>query len=233
MRLQKFISACGACSRRKAEELILAGRVSVNGRAASLGESVDEATDEVFLDGKRLSMPGGRTYILLNKPRGCVTTLSDPRGRTTVADLTSDVGVRLYPVGRLDMMSEGLLLLTDDGEAANRMAHPSHGVKKVYRVWVHGERASDRIMALTGPLTYQGVSYRPAEVRILHSTDNKVQAEITLGEGKNREIRNMCAAVGLKVERLQRISQGELMLGDLPVGKWRRLTEAEIRTLKE
>ena len=232
MRLQKFISACGVCSRRRAEEYILAGRVTVNGKTAVLGMSVDETADQVCLDGRRLVLCRKRTYVMLHKPRGYVTTMSDPQGRPTVADLVKDAGVRLYPAGRLDFLSEGLLIMTDDGETANRLMHPSNGVTKTYHVSVRGDDPTALLRKLTKPVEYRGVRYRPAEVRILRTSGSGAKAEITLREGKNREIRNMCAAVGLTVERLIRVAQGGLTLGDLPAGKWRYLTEEEAKRLQ-
>ena len=232
MRLQKFISACGVCSRRKAEELIGQGRVTVNGITAILGASVDENADVIALDGTVLTLPRERTYIMLHKPAGCVTTLSDPQGRPTVAQLTADAGVRLFPVGRLDYMTEGLLIMTDDGERANRLAHPSHGVKKTYRVWLRGEDAEEKVRKLSSPIVYEGVSYRGGEVHVISASAKSSEIDLTISEGKNREIRNMCAAVGLHVERLVRLRQGELFLGDLPPGKWRRLTQSEIEWLE-
>ena len=215
MRLQKYIAGCGYCSRRRAEELLIAGRVTVNGRTASLGDRMEEG-DIVCVDGKPLSPPKEHTYIMLHKPRGYVTTLSDEKGRPTVAALTSDAGVRLFPVGRLDLMSEGLLILTDDGEIANRLAHPSHGVEKTYRVWVKGEDPLAASDALRRPVRYQGVSYRAAEVRPVRVRDTEAILDVTVSEGKNREVRNMCAAAGLKVKRLVRMRQGRLKLGSLP-----------------
>ena len=232
MRLQKFLSQSGVCSRRKAEELILSGRVTVNGRTAVIGQAVEPGTDTVCVDGERILPAQEHTYIMLHKPRGCVTTLSDPQGRPTVAELIADAGVRLFPVGRLDYMSEGLLILTDDGDAANRLAHPSHAVKKTYSVWVRGEEPADRAMKLTEPVRYRGVDYRGAEVEVLTASGRRARLNVTVTDGKNREIRNMCAAVGLSVERLVRVRQGELELGDLPTGRWRRLSGAEIRYIR-
>ena len=232
MRLQKYIADCGVCSRRKAEELIAAGRVTVNGSVASLGDSVDETRDAVAVDGVPAVYTEERTYIMLHKPVGYVTTVRDERGRPTVAALVADVGKRLYPVGRLDIMSEGLLIMTDDGDTANRLSHPSHGVRKTYRVWVRGEDISEKASRLAGPLTYRGVRYSGGRVELLRASARRGKLELTIAEGKNREVRNMCAAVGLQVERLVRIRQGELSLGDLPVGKWRRLTRREIRWLQ-
>lgn len=231
MRLQKFIAECGVCSRRKAEELIAGGRVFVNGKPASLGDCVDDPADVVTLDGKTLTLPRERTYIMLHKPVGYVTTLSDPQGRPTVAQLVSDAGVRLFPVGRLDLMTEGLLIMTDDGERANLLAHPSHGVKKTYRVWLRGEMAEEKVRRLSFPVVYNGVSYQGGEVQLLRFSGQRAQIDLTISEGKNREIRNMCAAVGLRVERLVRLRQGELLLGDLPCGKWRFLTKEELEWL--
>ena len=228
MRLQKYIAACGVCSRRAAEELIKQGRVAVNGKTASLGDGVDESADLVTLDGKPLTLPRERTYIMLHKPAGYVTTLTDPQGRPTVAELVADAGVRLFPVGRLDIMSEGLLIMTDDGEKANRLSHPSHGVEKTYRLWLKGDDAEKRAKKLTEPIFYEGVSYRGGDLRVISIGKNRVNADLTIREGKNREVRNMCAAVGLHVVRLVRIRQGELCLGDLPAGKWRRLTKQEL-----
>ena len=190
MRLQKYIAAAGVCSRREAEEYIRRGKVTVNGAAASLGASAEEG-DIVCLNGKRLSLPEEHTYILLHKPRGYVTTLRDTHGRPTVAELVQDAGVRLFPVGRLDCMSEGLLLFTDDGETANRLAHPSHGVSKTYRVWVSGPDAAEAAGALRRPIVYNGVRYRAAEVRVLRSAEERALIDVTVREGKNREVRNM------------------------------------------
>ena len=231
MRLQKYIAMCGVCSRRKAEELIAEGRVTVNGMTAFLGDSVQE-TDAVFLDGKPLTLPSAHTYIMLHKPAGYVTTLDDPQGRPTVSELVKDAGKRLFPVGRLDVMSEGLLIMTDDGDAANRLMHPSHGIKKTYSVWVRGEDAAEKTKLLSGPLAYEGTVYPGGEVHVVRASGSRCRIELTIGEGKNREVRNMCAAAGLQVERLVRIRQGELTLDGLPAGKWRRLTEKEIRWLQ-
>lgn len=227
MRLQKYLSAAGLCSRREAEKWISAGRVSVNGRAAALGESA-EAGDLVCVDGREICLPEVHTYILLHKPRGYVTTLSDEHGRATVAELTADLGVRVYPVGRLDYDSEGLLLLTDDGETANRLMHPSHGVEKIYRVTVRGTAIEAAVERLRHPLSDGEDTFQGAAVTRLSRSGDTAVLEMTIHEGKNREIRRMCAVTGLRVQRLQRIAQGEITLGDLPCGKWRYLSEKEI-----
>lgn len=233
MRLQKYLASCGAASRRKAEELISAGRVTVNGAVAEIGQSVDENSDTICLDGRQITLNLERTYIMLHKPTGYVTTLRDTHGRPTVAELVSDAGVRLFPVGRLDIMSEGLLIMTDDGQIANKLSHPSHGVEKTYRVWVSGDDVLSRIDDLSRPLEYKGVPYAGGKVRVIRSSGKKAAADLTITEGKNREVRNMCAAAGLHVDRLMRISQGELKLGDLPAGKWRYLSQKEIAWLTQ
>ncbi len=226
-RLQKIISGAGYASRRKAEELIRAGLVRVNGETAALGQSADPELDEITVDGIRINMPARRRYIMLNKPRGYVTTLSDEQGRPTVAELIRDAGGRLYPVGRLDMYSEGLLILTDDGAAANRLMHPSHQVKKTYHVWVQGDKIPASLKILRSPMEIDGYPIRPAQVSVLESTDRSALLEMKISEGRNRQIRKMCGVAGLKVHRLVRVSEGELRLGDLPVGKWRNLTPEE------
>jgi 23S rRNA pseudouridine2605 synthase len=234
MRLQKFFSAAGVCSRRKAEELIQSGRVRVNGRPAELGMRVCPETDRVTLDGEAVRLPNGHTYIMLHKPRGVVSTLRDEKGRRTVADLVRGAGVRLYPVGRLDMDSEGLLLLTDDGEAAYRLAHPSHGVEKTYRVWVEGADIDRGVARLQTPLSDGAVRYRPAKARILSRGEGESAVlSVVIGEGKNRQVRKMCELAGLRVTRLVRVSEGELRLGSLPCGKWRRLSARERRYLQQ
>ncbi len=233
MRLQQFFSAAGVCSRRKSEELIQSGRVRVNGRTAVLGMHVCPETDRVTLDGEPVRLPKEHTYIMLHKPRGVVSTLRDEKGRRTVADLVRGAGVRLYPGGRLDMDSEGLLLLTDDGEAANRLAHPSHGVEKTYRVWVEGADIENGCARLRTPLSDGTVRYRPARVRILSREGDGAVLSVTIGEGKNRQVRKMCELVGLRVTRLVRVSEGELRLGSLPCGKWRHLSGRERRYLQQ
>ncbi len=231
IRLQKYLSAAGVCSRREAEERIRAGRVRVNGRIAALGESVEAGDDVVTLDGATLELPAEHTYIMLHKPRGYVTTLSDERGRRTVAELTADAGKRLYPVGRLDYDSEGLLILTDDGETANRLMHPSHGVEKIYEVSVEGAEIAAGVEKLRTPLSDGSVTYRPARAEILQQQGSRARLRLTISEGKKREIRRMCALADLRLLRLRRVAQGELHLGELPVGKWRYLTEEEIHFL--
>ena len=225
-RLQKILSAAGVTSRRGAEQFLLAGRVTVNGCTASLGDKADPERDDIRVDGKPLRHGEARTYLMLNKPRGYVTTLSDEKGRKTVADLVKGCPARVWPVGRLDLDSEGLLLLTDDGELTYRLIHPSHEVETEYRVWVTGD-AGKALPVLRGPITLDGVPLRPARVELLGREKGESVLSVTIHEGKNRQVRRMCALAGLTVRRLRRVREGTLRLGDLPVGKWRPLTEEE------
>ena len=228
-RLQKLISSAGLASRRAAEELIKQGRVEVNGETASLGMSADPELDDIRVNGKRLRISGTRVYIMLNKPRGYVTTLSDEKGRKTVAELVKGAGRRLYPVGRLDLNSEGLLIMTDDGEAANALMHPSHEVGKTYRVTVSGREPEAAVRELEALREVEGEPIRPAQVCLAGETgEGKYMLDVTIHEGRNRQVRKMCAAAGLEVRRLVRIAEGELSLGGLQTGKWRRLTSEEL-----
>lgn len=230
-RLQKILSSRGIASRRKAEEMILAGRVSVNGITANLGDGADPDADEIKVDGTLLPSKGEYVYILLNKPRGFVTTLSDEKGRPNVSQLVADCGVRVFPVGRLDMDSEGLLLFTNDGKFANRLMHPKHEVEKTYDTWVTGYDPGclDR---LKQPIKLDGYTIRPPKLKLLKAEGDKARLQITIHEGRNRQVRRMCEAAGMHVTRLRRIREGKLLLGDLQKGKWRYLTEQEIRDLK-
>lgn len=232
-RLQKIISAAGLASRREAERLISGGRVTVNGETAVLGQSADPERDVIRVDGRTAAVSGCRTYIMLNKPRGYVTTLRDERGRRTVADLVRDAGVRLYPVGRLDMDSEGLLIMTDDGELANRLMHPAHTVKKTYETKVSGADINSALPILRSALEIDGYQIRPAQVEVKRAEEDGYVLHITISEGRNRQVRKMCAAAGLKVHRLRRISEGSLSLGNLKTGEWRKLTQNEISQLKK
>lgn len=230
-RLQKIISASGLCSRRAAEKLISEARVRVNGAIASLGESADPDTDIILVDGRALPSAGKRTYIMLNKPRGFVTTLSDEKGRATVRDLVADCGKRVYPVGRLDMDSEGLIIFTDDGEFANALMHPRYEIVKCYETLVSGD-AESGLPILRSALDIDGYIIRPAEVEVLGREGDKTLLSISIHEGRNRQVRKMCEKASLKVHRLKRISEGPLQLGDLPLGKWRELNENEVHELR-
>ena len=231
-RLQKIISARGVASRRKAEELILAGQVTVNGNPASLGDTADPETDEIRVAGQPLPSGERHVYILLNKPRGYVTTLSDEKGRSNVTQLVADCGVRVYPVGRLDMDSEGLLLLTNDGAFANALAHPKHEVEKTYDVWVTGYTPGGEVR-LAKPITLDGYTIRPPKVRLLKAEGSIARFRVTIHEGRNRQVRRMCESAGMHCTRLRRIQEGGLSLGPLPVGKWRYLTEEEVKRLQK
>ena len=230
-RLQKILSARGIASRRKAEEMILQGLVSVNGRVAVLGDTADADTDEILVAGKPLPNRESHVYILLNKPRGYVTTLSDEKGRPNAAQLVADCGTRVYPVGRLDMDSEGLLLFTNDGAFANALMHPKHEVKKTYETWVTGYVPGCEVR-LSRPITLDGYTIRPPKVKLLWAEGRKAKFQVTIHEGRNRQVRWMCEAAGMTCTRLRRIKEGSLSLGDLPPGKWRHLTPEEVAALK-
>lgn len=230
-RLQKILSARGVCSRRKAEELIIAGRVTCNGAVARLGDSADPEIDEIKVDGRCLPSAGEYVYIMLNKPRGYVTTLSDEKGRPNAAQLIG-CGKRVYPVGRLDMDSEGLLLFTNDGDFANTLMHPKHEVDKTYRVLVEGF-TEENLEKLKQPIELDGYMIRKPHVKLLRLRDRgQAQLLVTIHEGRNRQVRRMCGAAGMNVLRLQRIAEGKLKLGELPLGKWRYLTAEEVAGLK-
>ena len=226
-RLQKLISAAGLCSRRKAEEWLAAGRVTVNGLTASVGDKADPERDVVEVDGVALSRPATHTYIMLHKPRGYVTTLSDEKGRKTVAQLVENCPARVWPVGRLDMDSEGLLLLTDDGELTHRLTHPSHEIRKEYHVRVTGDIAR-ALPVLSKPMVVDGEEMTADCVK--QTGENSLM--IVIHQGKNRQVRRMCAAAGLTVTRLIRVREGGLLLGDLKRGEWRVLTEEELKLLR-
>ena len=227
-RLQKLLSAAGVCSRRQAEAYIQAGRVTVNGKAARLGDKADLVRDRVEVDGAPLSARERRTYIMLNKPRGYVTTLSDENGRRTVAGLVAACPARVWPVGRLDMDSEGLLLLTDDGALTQRLTHPAHEVEKEYQVWVRGD--VDRALPILSAPVADGGETLNAD-RVERTGVNTIT--VVIHQGKNRQVRRMCAAAGLKVERLRRVREGKVRLGGLKIGTWRPLTSEEICVLQD
>ena len=232
-RLQKIISSAGIMSRRTAEGFIAAGRVTLNGVPARLGDRADAEIDRILVDGKALPSTGEKIYIMLNKPRGYVTTTSDERGRKTVMDLLADYPVRVFPVGRLDKDSEGLLLLTNDGAFANLMMHPSHGVSKLYRVTVHPRAEESQVVALSKGVTLDdGTTTQPAVVNVVVDEPGRTVLEMTIKEGKNRQIRRMCEAVGLEVVRLRRSAMGAVKLGMLQPGQYRELTKSEVAALR-
>ena len=230
-RLQKILSSRGIASRRKAEEMIAAGRVSVNGIIAGLGDMADPDVDEILLDGSPLPSRQEYVYIMLNKPRGYVTTLSDEKGRPNAAQLVADCGTRVYPVGRLDMDSEGLLLFTNDGAFANTLMHPKHQVEKTYDIWVIGYNPGS-FKRLHEPMELDGYRLRVPKLKLMKVEGANARIRITIHEGRNRQVRRMCEIAGMHVTRLRRIREGNLLLGDLPKGKWRHLTKDEILQLK-
>lgn len=231
-RLQKILSGRGLCSRREAEKWIEAGRITVNGLPAELGAAADPEQDQIMVDGRSLPGEGKLVYLMLHKPRGYVTTLRDEKGRPDAASLVADCGVRVYPIGRLDMDSEGLLLFTNDGDFANRLMHPSHEIEKIYSVLVSGFEPGKE-ERLARPIVLDGYRIRPPKVRLLEARDGKARLEVVIHEGRNRQVRRMCQAAGMQVLRLKRVAEGSVRLGSLPEGVWRYLTEAEVRELKK
>ena len=231
-RLQKLISASGLMSRRAAEECIAAGRVTVNGLTAALGDKADPVADTILVDGMVLPSTEGKKYIMLNKPKGYVCTLRDEKGRKNVTELVNIPGIRLYPVGRLDMYSEGLLIMTNDGDFAHRLMHPSNDVQKTYRTWVQGRDICLAVEYLRAPLEIDGYIVCAERVDIEEVFPSGAILSITINEGRNRQVRKMCECCELKVTKLMRISEGPLELGSLKPGKWRYLTEEELALLK-
>ena len=231
IRLQKFLSEAGVASRRKAEEMIRDGMVKVNGVVAQIGDSVDPKKDTVMVKGKKVRKESNMRYILLNKPRGYVTTTDDELGRKCVLELVKDVKERVYPVGRLDRVSEGALILTNDGAFANAMMHPSRHVPKTYRVTVRPDVTSEKVDLLSTGIEIDGRFTAPADVYVISREEGRAVLEIVLYEGRNRQIRRMCEAVGLEVARLRRTAVGSVKLGMLQTGEWRDLTAAEVESL--
>lgn len=234
IRLQKFFTDCGVLSRRAAEEEIKSGKVKVNGLCAELGTKIDPEHDIVEYKGKRI-MPRESSkfvYILLNKPCGVVTSAKDEKGRTCVTDLVK-CGTRVYPVGRLDLNSQGLILMTNDGELTNKLTHPRHEVPKIYEVTVVGKVTTEQLNALNSSMSIDGYVLLPVKTEFLSKTDKFTTLRMTLYEGRNRQIRKMCDQVGLKVAKLVRVAIGSITLGELDSGKWRHLTKEEVETLKK
>lgn len=228
IRLQKHLSACGVASRRKAEELIEQGKVKVNGRVASLGDKVDPKRDKITVRGKNVVAVTEKVYVMLNKPRGFVTTMSDEFNRKNVSDLVKDVGVKVFPVGRLDRDSEGLLIMTNDGELANIITHPSSHVNKTYRVTVGGAVNDEQIQKMCGGIVIDGTKTLPCDVFVIERREDRTVLNFIIQEGRNRQIRKMCDAVGLEVLRLKRIEIAGVKLGGLKPGSWRNLNEREL-----
>ena len=233
VKLQKYFSDCEIMSRRAAEEEIKQGRVTVNGAVATLGLRINPETDVILYKGERiLPQSDKKTYILLNKPRGIVTSLSDEKGRPTVVNLLTGLDTRVYPVGRLDMDSDGLLLLTNDGDLTCRLTHPRHEIPKIYHVTVKGTLDEPTLKKLSSPLVIDGYKIQPVKINVIKKEPSQALLEMTLFEGRNRQIRKMCALCDLKVTRLTRVALGNIPLGTLPSGKWRFLTDSEVEYLK-
>ena len=233
IRLQKFLAMANVASRRASEELICQGRVTVNGeKVTELGTKVFPG-DEVFVDGRKIESEEKKFYIMLNKPVGYVTTVSDDKDRPTVMDLLGDVNARVYPVGRLDFNTEGLLLLSNDGDFTYKVTHPKHHLEKTYHVWVTGKAKANALRLLETGVVIDGRKTAPAKADVLEASKGSAVLTITIHEGRNRQVRKMCREVGFKVLGLKRVSEGGLNLGNLPIGKWRHLTKAEIELIQK
>ena len=234
MRLNRFLARAGAASRRGADALIEAGRVALNGETiVKLGTTVDPGRDVVELDGVAVTLPESLTYIALNKPPGYVVTMSDPQGRRTVADLVSGTPAGVVPVGRLDIDTGGLIILTDDGDLAHRTAHPSYEIDKVYEVEAEGNLSEEKRLKLERGVVLDGRLTAPATVRVVRTAGNATVAEMTIHEGRKRQVRRMFELVGHPVTRLKRTRVGPIELGDLRSGQWRHLSEDQLRALRE
>ncbi len=233
IRLQKYLAECGIASRRKSEELIVAGKVKVNGVTASIGDKVNPKHDKVTVSGKKAVSVKKSVYIMLNKPRGFITTMSDEHDRKCVAELVKGINTRVYPVGRLDRESEGLLIMTNDGEFANALTHPSKHVSKTYRVTIRPEITKEQATAFRNGIEIDGRMTAPADLRILEAQENRTVVEVTIYEGRNRQIRKMFEALGIEVARLKRTKVGNLKLGMLKQGNYRDLTPDEVNSLYE
>ena len=232
VRIQKFISDCGVMSRRKAEEEIINGKIFVNGTKATIGQKINPTDDIVTSLGKIVERNDKKIYLMLNKPRGYVATLSDEKDRKCVADLVRDINTRVYPIGRLDYNSEGVLLMTNDGEIANRLIHPKSNVEKVYLVRIKGKIEDWQLEKLNAPMVIEGYRLKPVKVTIEDSTGENQVLRFVLHEGRNRQIRKMCEQVNVFITRLKRVSIGKIYLGGLNAGKWRLLTKGEVDYLK-
>ena len=234
VRIQKYFTDCGVMSRRRAESEIEAGRVKVNGRVAVVGQKIDPSKDTVTYNGEKItaSRESKSVYIMLNKPRGYVTTMSDEKGRRCITELTEGVGTRVYPVGRLDTDSDGLILLTNDGELANFLTHPRHEIPKIYNVKVKGIISPEAFEHLGDPIEIDGVKTKPVKVSMKAINESSTVLRVTLMEGRNRQIRRMCEDKGLEVVKLTRVAIGDIGLDGLGIGEWRHLTRSQVAYLK-
>lgn len=233
IRLQKYLAECGVASRRKSEELIAAGKVKVNGVTALIGDKVNPKHDKVTVSGKKAVSVKKNVYIMLNKPRGFITTMNDEHDRKCVAELVKDINTRVYPVGRLDRESEGLLIMTNDGEFTNALTHPSKHVSKTYRVTIRPTITKEQATEFRNGIEIYGRMTAPADLRVLETQENRTVVEVTIYEGRNRQIRKMFEALGIEVARLKRTKVGNLKLGMLKQGAYRHLTEDEVSSLYE
>jgi len=232
-RIQKILSDYGICSRRAAEQMLKDGKILVNGMVAELGQRADPEADEISVDGKLLPAKPEKVYIVLNKPKGYVTSLSDEKGRKNVSQLVAEVGTRVYPVGRLDINSEGLLLMTNDGDFSNYLMHPSHEIEKEYHTWVKGRNISKAVKELSKMTSVDGNEISKPKVKIMEEEQEKALLSITIHEGKNRQVRKMCEQVGLLVVRLKRVREGRIRLGHLKTGDWRYLSNSEVQKIMQ
>jgi len=234
IKLQKYISECGLMSRRVAETEIALGHITVNGQKVEVGRRIDPSVDSVEYLGKTVEpKTSGDVSIILNKPRGYVTTMRDEKGRPCVADLVNDIPIRVYPAGRLDMMSEGLLIMTSDGALANKLTHPKNHIPKTYHVKISSFVTPEQLKALNSPMEIDGYTIKPAKAEVLTLKQNETVLKIVLFEGRNRQIRKMCEKLELNILSLRRIAIGDILLGNLKPGKWRKLTKAQIDYLKK
>ncbi len=233
IRLQKYLAECGVASRRKSEELIAAGKVKVNGVTALIGDKVNPKHDKVTVSGKKVVSVKKNVYIMLNKPRGFITTMNDEHDRKCVAELVKDINTRVYPVGRLDRESEGLLIMTNDGEFTNALTHPSKHVSKTYRVTIRPTITKEQATEFRNGIEIDDRMTAPADLRVLETQENRTVVEVTIYEGRNRQIRKMFEALGIEVARLKRTKVGNLKLGMLKQGSYRHLTEDEVSSLYE
>ncbi|MBE6573270.1 MAG: rRNA pseudouridine synthase [Ruminococcaceae bacterium] len=233
IRLQKFVAECGLMSRRAAEKEILAGNITVNGESVEVGRVIDPARDKVRYKGRPVvkKRNSHKLYLMLNKPRGYVTTMSDDKDRRCVASLVEDVGERVYPVGRLDYESEGMLIMTNDGDLANKLMHPKHHIPKTYNVRIEGDVTKAQLKTLNSEMEIDGYTIKPVETKVLRAKNGYTMLEMILTEGRNRQIRKMCEQVGLEITILRRVAVGEIEMTDLRAGKWRWLTKEEIEYL--
>ncbi len=233
IRIQKYLSEAGVASRRGAERDIEQGLVTVNGRVCPIGAKIDPTRDVIVYKGKRVGRPDKRKiYIMLHKPRGYITTLSDEFDRKCVSQLVEELGQRVYPIGRLDKDSEGLLLMTNDGDFANKLMHPVGGISKIYLARIKSHVSSEALHILTSPMELDGYQLKPIKVDVIDNDENTALLRFELFEGRNRQIRKMCEKAGLTVSRLVRVAEGDIALGDLPVGKWKYLSRAQVEYLK-